>query len=442
MQGRLFRNKLIADAMILALLLGLAVHVVNTLIPSKRGFSGTVYADPGVPVSGAMVMASGPEGYGFALTNSLGQYVITEGLKTGTYTVSVIAEGYLHETIEDVSVTIGLETSGIDFYLSHSGGVSGRVTDAVSGLPLQNIIVWASITSGRTYSGQAITDANGDYRIVANLATGTYNVTAFLPEGHITKTVSGVAVTTGVEVTGINLVLERSGIISGIVTATPSGVPLVNANVYATSEDDQYFGFTQTNATGHYRISSGLGTGTYTVAALYLLNPGFKTDVNVVAGQETSNVDVEIIVSPTPSGIITGKVTDMGSEPIVNALVTAQGPGYGEAYTDENGEYTISSGLGTGTYTVYASAPGYSTQHVDGVSVTVGIVTSNINFQLPKIPPEQSGRISGTVQGDENPIPEFPTTLLMPFFVVTTLIVVFVTKTWIRRRMSSVASYD
>jgi len=442
MQSRLFRNKLIADVIILALLLSLTVHVVNTLIPSKRGFSGTVYADPGVPVSGAMVMASGPEGYGFALTNSLGQYVITEGLKTGTYTVTVIAEGYLHETTEDISVTIGLETSGIDFYLSRSGGISGRVTDAVSGLPLQNIIVWASI-SGGTYSGQAITDANGDYRIVTNLAAGTYNVTAFLPEGHITKTVSGIAVTTGVETTGVNLVLERSGIISGRVTATPSGTALVNASVYATSEDEQYFGFTQTNATGHYKISSGLGTGTYTVAALYLLNPGFTTDVNVVAGQETSNVNVEIAVSPSPSGIITGKVTDMGGEPIVSALVTAQGlAGSGEAHTDGNGDYVISSGLGTGTYTVYASAAGYSTQHVDGVSVTVGSVTPNINFQLPEIPPEQSGRISGTVQGDENPIPEFPTTLLMPLFVATTLIVVFATKTWIRRRASSAASHD
>jgi len=516
----MFRHKLIADAMIFVILFSLSVHVSMIGISnlSRRVFSGIVYASPGVPVSGAYVVASGPEGYGSAYTNSLGQYSITEGLKTGNYTVEASADGYLEDKVENVSVTAGQETSNIDLYLSLSGGISGKVTDAVSGsplqyvwvsasnatgdgpyggsdftdangnyyiiknlatgtynvtvsypeghlpktvssiavtagvetknvdlalersgiisgkvtdavsgLPLQNIWVSASnATGGGTYGGFAFTNASGNYRIGTNLATGTYNVSALYPEGHLTKTVSGIAVTAGVETTNVNLALSPSGIISGRVTATPSGEPLEDASVTAFS-DFTYFGSATTNATGYYKISSGLGNGAYTVMAMFSGSFGQVADVDVVEGQETSNVDIAIPVSPPPpSGIITGKVTDTDGKAIEDALVTAEGPeGSGEDSTDSNGNYVISSGLGTGTYTVNASASGYSTQSVSGVSVTVGQVTPNINFQLPELPPELSGRISGTVQGDANPIPEFqyPFAILL---IVTSVAVVLV----------------
>jgi hypothetical protein len=406
----------------------LVVHasIINVSISFNRTFLGVVYANSGMLVSGAIVTASGDEGYGYAITNSLGQYIINEGLKTGNYTVGVIAAGYLIETIENVSVTVGAETSNKNFYLSLSGGISGRVTDAISGAPLQNVVIMASTSEGGTYGWSAVTDADGKYSIITNLASGTYNVTAMFPENHVTQTVGGIVVAAGVEVKGIDLALERSGIISGRITATPSGAPLGNATVTAVSGDSQYFGFTQTNATGHYRMVSGLGTGTYTVYATYGMSFNYVDDVDVVAGAETSNIDIELIVSPPPpSGIIMGAVTDTSSKPIANALVTAEGSaGSGEDYTDENGNYVISSGLGTGIYAVNASALGYSSEQIADVSVTVDQVTSDVDFQLSRIPPEQSGRISGTVQGDANPIPEFqyPTVI---FLFVTIIAIVF-----------------
>jgi hypothetical protein len=136
--------------------------------------------------------------------------------------------------------------------------------------------------------------------------------------------------------------------------------------------------------------------------AMYGFDFGFA-NVTVIAGTETPNVDFGFTVSPTPSGIIMGMVTDIDDKPIANVWITA---GSGEAYTDENGEYVISSGLATGTYTVFAEASGYLPQNITGVGVTEGLITPNINFQLSKIPPGQSGTISGTVTGDPNPIPE------------------------------------
>lgn len=430
MQNNSFRCKLAVHAMISLLLLSLIICFSSMIIPTKlTKSSGVVYASPGVPVYNAMVMAYGPNGYGFATTNPSGQYSIATGLLTGTYTVQVVAPGYLVAKKENVAVTAGQETSNINFYLSASGGISGRVTDAVSGAPLKSIMVVAFPSSGsEEYGWTAITDANGYYSIITNLNTGTYNVSVIFPEGYVPKTTGGIAVTAALEVKGINFALDRSGIISGRITATPSGVPLLNATVMATSEDGKYFGYGQTNVTGHYRISSGLGTGKYMVMATSGTSYGFIMDINVVAGAETKNVDIAIAVSPPPpSGTITGKVTDSSGNPIADALVTADGPaGHGVAHTDKNGNYIIASGLGTGTYTVTASAPGYNDAQISGIRVTVNQVTSNVNFQLTPIPPAQSGRISGTVQGDENVIPEFQSPLII--LLATTAYILILTK--------------
>jgi hypothetical protein len=75
---------------------------------------------------------------------------------------------------------------------------------------------------------------------------------------------------------------------------------------------------------------------------------------------------------------------------------------------------------------VFVSAVGYLDQNMTNVSVTVGQETPNINFQLSKIPSSQSGSISGTVTGDENPVPEFQYPIAV--MLVTTLIAVAIVK--------------
>lgn len=413
--------------MILAFLLGLAVNVsvMSFRAPAEKALSGLVHAESGVAVPQAMVMADGEEGYGSAMTDSQGQYTISEGLKTGNYTVSVIAPGYLTEEMKNVSATVGETTSGVDFYLTLSGGISGRITDAETGLAIENIMIYA-FTSGDLYGWWAMTNSNGEYHIYTNLATGTYNVSALFPEGYVGKSVEGIPVTAGITTTDVDLTLERSGIISGRITSSFDSTPLEGASVVATSDDETYMGWAQTNATGHYRITSGLGTGTYEVMAMYGMSFDYAEDVNVVAGEET-RLDFELTVSPPPpSGIITGKVTDTFGEPIEDATVTAQGSGSGYAQTDENGEYIISTGLSTGTYTVTAAAAGYLAQEVTDVAVTEGEVTPNVNFELAKIPPEQSAAISGTVMGDPDPIPEFQYPIIA--LLVATLIAVVLVK--------------
>jgi hypothetical protein len=139
---------------------------------------------------------------------------------------------------------------------------------------------------------------------------------------------------------------------------------------------------------------------------------------------------------PTFSGIITGRVTNSSNptQPIADAHVVASADttsGYGSNDTDANGYYIIAEDLDTDTYTVTASAFGYQDATLTMVNVYVNQTTSNVNLQLTKIPTAQSGRISGTVTGDANPIPEFeyPIAIMM----IITLIAVALAKTSTRK---------
>jgi hypothetical protein len=415
---------LIVDALIFAIVFSFAAQVCMFSFASQQNFTGIVYGADG-PIAGVAVSASGSEGSGYAVTDSSGHYSISEGLKTGTYTVSVFAIGYLMYQIENVQVTVGQTTSGKDFDMQLSGGVSGRVTDAVDSTPVVNTMVIAYSTGGGgTYGWSAMTDSDGKYLLATNLGTGSYNVTVMLPEGHVSQS-SVQAVTAGVELKNVDFSLARSGIISGRIT-TPDGAPLKDVTVYAISGSN--YGYATTNATGHYRISNGLGTGSYDVTAYATGGGGSgynSTTADVTVGQETSDVDMTLSVTPpAASGIIMGTVTDTSSsKPIANATVSASGSGgSGSDETDSNGNYVISTGLGNGTYTVTATAHGYTNQNKTNVSVTVNQVTSNVNFQLSLIPPAQSGTITGTVIGAPGAVPEFQ----MPIAVALSLTLVAV----------------
>ena len=413
----MFKRWLIVDGLIFAIVFSFAAQVCIFSFASKQDFAGVVYGADG-PIAGVAVSASGSQGSGYAITDGSGHYSISQGLNTGTYTVSVFAIGYLTSQIENVQVTVGQTTSGKDFDLQLSAGVSGRVTDEVDSTPIVNTMVVAYSTGGGgSYGWSAMTDSDGKYLLATNLATGSYNVTVMFPEGHVSLS-SVQTLTTGVEVKNVNFALARSGIISGRIT-TPNGAPVKDATVSAISGSN--YGYATTNATGYYRMSNGLGTGMYTVLAIAAGTSFNSTDqgaVGVTAGQETGNVDLQLnITPPSPSGIIMGTVTDgSNGKPIANATVTASGPGgSGSDETDSNGNYVISTGLGTGTYTVVTDAHGYQTQNKTNVSVTVNQVTSNVNFQLSLI--TQSGTITGTVIGAPGAVPEFQTPIAVALSV-------------------------
>jgi hypothetical protein len=397
--------------------LALPFFMLSVSAPPSKSVSGTVYASSGVPVQDAVVTATSDTGFGTASTDVNGRYSITSGLPAGNYTLTVVSNGYLEVTVQNVSVMVG-ETTVENPYMPVSGGISGQITDASTDIGLNDVAVTAVSSDGK-YGSEAFTDILGDYTIATNLATGTYNVTVLFPAGHISKTLGPISVTAGTITTGQDMALEHSGIISGTVTDT-SNNPIPNVTVTAVSTSTSVaMGTAETDAFGFYSISDGLANGNYTVTATYPGRYAFpQTNVPVIEGQETSNINFTMVIL-TPSGTITGKVTDTGNAPIANALITSEGQSTltsEETYTDTSGNYIISTGLPTDIYNVTASAPGY-TSSSQTVSVTVNNV-SQADFTLTEIPAAQSGTISGTVTGDVNPpVPEFQSPLIMLLFL-------------------------
>lgn len=444
----MFRTRIIVSILVFSALMSFALQIslLGFSVSSKKNSFGIVYASSGVPLSGVTVLAYGNNGSGYAVTNNNGRFNITNGLQSGNYTVSTYdAPGYLNAEIDSVMVTAGSETSGLIFNLSLSGGIFGRVNDSVSGIGIPNISVFASLSNGSgTYGGLGTTDTAGNYGIYMNLGSGAYNVSVFLPSGYIGKTMGPVSVTAGLSTTGINLSLERSGIISGRIT-TPGGQPLANLTVYASDSASGSFGSNQTDATGHYRIASGLASGNYTVTVLSGFAFNATYNVFVTAPNETPNIDMELAITPpTSSGLIMGTVMDTNNHPIPYASVTATGETYfdlGSATADKNGNYTISQGLThNDTYTVTASASGYQDQNFTGVQVFINEITRQ-DFHLQAIPPAQSGRISGTVNGDANPItPEFQYPIAM--MLVATLAAVAIAKSASRRTKYTIGLHE
>jgi hypothetical protein len=382
-----------------------SIHTVALLLilglAAQGWFPQTFHADakPDSPVTNAMIIATSEDGNGYNITMPNGNYVITQGLTTGSYSVNTFAEGYINQEINGISVTVGTLTENINFNLKRSGGISGTVKDSTSGVGIADAVITAF--NHNNYGWFAVTDASGNYKMITNLETGVYNVTVTSVNGYFTKTVNAVNVAAGVEANNVNFALDRSAIISGKVM-NPSGLPVKGVTVTAISTGGTNFmGFALTEADGSFRIESGLGSGSYMVTVYSGTSFDQKSGVSATVGKETSGVNLTLDVTVQPSGIITGLVTDTKNTPIVGARVSA-GSGYDN--TNADGVYEISNGLPTGTYTVDVSAAGYQAQEKAGVSVTAGSTTSNINFKLAKIPAASSGKISGKVLGEDNPL--------------------------------------
>jgi hypothetical protein len=493
--------KSIARSLTLLLLLSLIISASQGL-PNVYGAS--------FAVEGASVGADGDGGYGISTSDSQGMYNITSFLDTGIYSVTASATGFVDTTVENVSVETGSETANVDVLMPVSGGISGTITDAITSEPLQNVFVSAVYeTDGVEYGSGAITDGNGNYEIITNLITASYNVTAFFASGHIMKEITGVAVTAGAMTEAVDIALERSATITGTVTDSVSMATLEGVTVYAINLDGDYVtwgttnssgmyflnmdlttgtynitapfpanhlsntisgvavtagshsnvdmslspsgavsgqitnsangqpiagayvfassngfnGYAITDEAGYYSITDDLGTGSYAVTAIYGMSFNEIMGISITQGSETTNVDMELTVEP--SGTITGRVTDDATgDPIEFATVSAEGlNGFGSSSTDEDGYYAIDTGLGTGTYTVTATAAGFVSKELTSVNVVEDEVTANVDFELLAAP---SGRISGHILTEGIAIPDFPGSLsvLVGLLAIATIAIV------------------
>ncbi len=172
-----------------------------------------------------------------------------------------------------------------------------------------------------------------------------------------------------------------AGSISGTITDSVTGLPIVGAKVTAGGCGRQ----ATTGDDGTYIIAN-LAPGSYTVTAMKCrayYAKSYPTPVRVEEGQAVTGIDIALKpMAGGGSGSISGTVIDaVTREPIVGAKVTAGGCGR-YAMTGDDGTYTI-AGLADGSYIVKAMKSGYScATYPEPVVIQNGQPVTGIDFSL------------------------------------------------------------
>ena len=303
-----------------------------------------------VPVPGAVVSTSGGTvGSGSAVADAQGQYNITSFLDSGNYIVTASAPGFIDQQVNNVVVTAGALTSNVNIVMEVSGGLSGTVTDTESGLPISHAVVTVQ-SSGGSSSEDAITDTNGNWNITQNLQTGTYDISAQYFSsaiGYISSTKSGISVTAGSMNNNQNFTLERSGVITGVVTDSVSRGVLSSVSVEAVYSNGTFAASAMTDSSGQYVINYDLPNGTYNLIELFPIEQHLTktlTGISVTAGQTTTQ---DIILDR--SGVVTGTVINTeDGQPVSGASViaTSSTGAFSFATTDSSGTYILNTNHG------------------------------------------------------------------------------------------------
>ncbi|HVD37688.1 MAG TPA: carboxypeptidase-like regulatory domain-containing protein [Solirubrobacterales bacterium] len=156
-----------------------------------------VDATDGRPVPGVRVCAEpGIEHeIGCATTNLAGDYTVA-GLSSDNYLVEFSPPEELEYLLQywdeepgileadEVGVTAGEVTSGVDAHLRRSGAITGTIIDAVTRAPMEGVGACTFDIGGPEYIGECgESDAAGRYTI-RRVPPGTYHVRYFTPGGY------------------------------------------------------------------------------------------------------------------------------------------------------------------------------------------------------------------------------------------------------------------
>jgi hypothetical protein len=366
-------------------------------------------AATGLPVAYASVEAYVATGsrqvaVGSEFTDTGGLYTIA-GLPAGQYFLRAsepawFTAKYVPEVYDDVAclacdvragravtVSDGGVAAGVDFALATGGEITGKIRTS-SGAAIGSRVLAHDSTGRLVADTDDVYDArqgDGTYA-VRGLPAGTYFVRTANRAGFVDEAYdgvpcpaglcppgagTGVPVTAGASVSGIDFVLEPGGAVSGFVTG-PDGLGAFGGVASAYDASGTLAGSVSLAPNGYYRIP-GLAPGShyvvasgahslvpqvYDAVACLGCNPvASGTPVTVGAGTATG-IDFQLV----QGGRISGHVVDGAGNPVAGATVgihSATGASVGTTRSDGRGFYhTFDFGLVPGTYFAVAEKPG------------------------------------------------------------------------------------
>lgn len=404
--------------------------------------------------------------------NEFGQYE-TGGLLPGSY--FLIARGFSnfqnelfdnvpclntwscdYENGTPIAVPTETTVTGIDFALDRYGSISGTITSAVDQLPLADAFVAAWRSDGTRFDTKR-TDENGfyefeilpsdDYFIVASASDYAPEVYADVPcplidDEIVCDPLSGspISVTVETDTSGIDIELNRFGIIRGRMTDSGSRLPIESGSIEFWDSTGELLFTARTDENGFFDVLSLDENRTYFARSnnkFYIdklfdnlpcaedgqdpvCDPLKGKPINVGSNEIRDGVDFSLVELGTISGSVTDQFT---GEPLRAGSIVVypdQESRGGRSDIDEDGNYLV-RGLAPGNYfVVHQSAPPYLDEVYDSlpcvgeipddcdpsigtrVFVDLDNPAKGINFSLIR-----GSGISGAVTtiADQTPIP-------------------------------------
>lgn len=366
---------------------------VDAALSSGGMLTGKVTAPDATPLQAVSVFIRNEDGsyQEYVSTDTTGVYS-ANSLPSGAYTLFFRKDGYIREVYDDkpdfqaadqVAVTAPETTSGIDAVLLPGGAISGTVTDATTGDPIEGVFVEILDEDGGRVEA-TFTDAMGKYTVPATLLSGTYRVRfnpddrntscAYALEYYNDKSIEEnadlVTVTAPNTTENIDAQLTQGSIIFGTVTNAATGTPLEGISVSVYDADNQWVASGRTSFLGGYLTSPALPSGDYTVQfrdfdSGYIdeyyddqLAQATATVIAVTAPNDVTGIDAALARGGTISGQVTAADT---GEPLAYVSVTVydrSGTEVAYASTAMDGSYTVTDGLPTGDYRLKFRLPG------------------------------------------------------------------------------------
>ena len=319
--------------------------------------------------------------FGAANTNGAGQYIL-EGLPAGNIRVEFADNTsglHTREYFNDkptlaaanlIAVSGGLTTTDINAQLSAAAVLTGQVTSEMTGAPIPSISVYAYDAATNNYVSGASSNASGFYRI-GSLPTGAYKVCTtasgnYLSECHDNQiNLEGATPInlTANTTTTLNFQVTTGSVVTGLVTAAGTGLPLSGVSVRIVNPlTGNSVRSSTTNAFGYY-IVTGLRAGSYKLSfdassagydrQFYANKPDLQTaDVITVGASITlTNYNAVLQLGSRAKGRVTDAISGLGLPGIGVQYSQLNGNGSSYVTTDASGFYT-SSVLSPGAYGV------------------------------------------------------------------------------------------
>ena len=399
---------------------------IDFTLDKTNAITGIITSDKdGAPIAGALVYARPAansreidwNNRGGAKTDEKGIYTIE--VAAGNYLLWAEAKGFAGEYYKDVTernqatpvVVAENEHVQVDMALTLLGGISGKVTDALTGKPIPEAKV-------RLFAERRIISRYNDTRTAAD---GTYTFTGLAEGGYIVQADAGgylseywqeadsiknaatVTVKNGNAVLDINFTLSHGTTIQGLVL-TFDKTPLADAVVTLLSENGWLKQVVKSSSDGTWSVS-GLRPGKYYAMAIA---PGYSpqwydqvtskreaTAIEVTETEIKQGIDFSLskIVrqGATISGLVKDDSTDLALENVmVIAMPVRQLQRPRHAVTDKEGKYEITD-IAAGTYVVTAAAKGYIAEYYENtrswkkaktLQLTATDKLTGINFEL------------------------------------------------------------